>query len=57
MGDELMNRKEYREGKKELSKRWEYQIKDNRNKHIIDSIMFMLFLISITFLVIIWSTS
>ena len=52
MGDKLMNRKEYREGKKELKKRWEYQIKDERNKRIIDTVYFILFLSSITALVI-----
>ena len=55
MGDKLMNRKEYRESKRELKKRWEYQIKDDRNKRIIDSIYFILFLIGITALVIIGS--
>lgn len=48
-----MNRKEYRKAKKELNKYWEYQIKDRRNKAIIEAIIFTLFLITTT-LIIIW---
>ncbi|GAH43925.1 unnamed protein product [marine sediment metagenome] len=48
-----MNRKEYRKAKKELKERWEYQIKDERNKAIIEAIIFTSFSIILT-LIIVW---